>query len=325
MQEPISGGSSGYLSAKQKIEKCAVSSSLFELMELIPSIFYDVEAVELATSDARPGYTRHVRGFTNEKMEISRIVSVPSGEESGSLHHSLMTNIIIKRGYLADNLTIFSKEELNVRGGASESEIGSIMGGVSDLFSLVLSERIGALTLLPNTAMFEAAAQAAEDASGSKEFSIILADIDALKQLNTNHGYAAGDSVLAGVADRFRNEMASLGYKGSVVFRPGKSKFLHELRNEKEAGANPALKHDEFAVLIDGPVENAVKVAKWMKHSVEKEPFSFELPLEGSASVTCSFGIAGSKDVDGGWRKMLDMCIFHLGHAKEQGGNAVVS
>lgn len=322
MQEPISGGSSGYLSAKQKIEKCAGSSSLFELMEIIPSVFYDVEAVELATSDARPGYTRHVRGFVNEKMEMTRIDSVPSGDECVSLHHSLMTNVIIKREHLADNLIIFSKGELSVRGGASESEIGPIMGKISDLFSVVLSERIGALTLLPNTNMFEAAAQEVERAG---EFSIILADIDDLKQLNTSYSYAAGDKVLAEVANRFRNEMASLGYKGSVVFRPGKSKFLHGLRNESEVGANPALKHDEFAVLLPGSVEKAAGVAEILRSSVEKERIPFELPLEESASVKCSFGIAGSSDVEGGWRKMLDMCIFHLAHAKEQGGNAIVS
>ncbi len=324
MAEPPSP-SNGYLSAKQKIEKCAGSSSLFELMELIPATFDGVIAVELATADARPGYTRYVRGFTDRRMMINHIVPVSSGDECESLRHAVMTDIVLKTDEdLADNLMIFSKRELSVQD-ASESETLLIMNKLGALFSDALHTRIGALTLLPNSAAFEAAAQAAEAAfmRESKEFSIILADIDDLKQLNTTHGYAAGDIVLAGVADRFRDELAVLGYKGSVVFRPGKSKFLHGARKESEAGANPSLKHDEFAVLLQMPAAEAAKIADWLRLSVAGEPFSLDLPLEDDIRATCSFGIASSA-AGVGWRKMLDECVLRLGAAKKLGGNAIV-
>jgi GGDEF domain-containing protein len=264
-------------------------------------------------------------------LEINRLSSVSSDTESELLRHRLMTDIIIKiDSHLADNLLIFSKEELSVRGGATDHETQLLMGRIGDLFSEALHNRLGALTLLPNASVFEAAAESAEKefVEGSKEFSMILADIDDLKSLNHNHSYAAGDSVLAEVADRFRNTLADLGYKGSVVFRPGKSKFIHGLRDDKEAGANPALKHDEFVVLLPQPVEKAAKIAKQMSSSVADTPFEFEIPLQGGDYATCSFGMVGSSDVaaEGGkvWRKMLDMCVFQLNAAKRQGGNQIV-
>jgi GGDEF domain-containing protein len=317
------------------IAEHAQSASILELMELVPAIFQRVEAVELMNAASRAGYTRYVRGFVNNGT-ISSIISVPEDDCEERLKHNLETAVLIRtRSGLVSNLTIFSIDAPELHDGSTNPSEADIEGQavfhqLSALFAIALRERIGRLTLLPNTAMFEAAATAAENAfrSEGRDFSLVLVDFYYIKLINQTHSYAAGDMVLAAVADTLRNSLAASGYKGSVIFRPGKTKFLHEIRKEAEAAANPHLKHDEFALLLPIILDRAVAMADLLKDEIAAKPVPFELPLRGGAMVTCSFGVVHSSDsaCGGGslWHRMLDGCVQRLEVAKSSGGNTVI-
>jgi len=327
--------SPGYQKARSVIAARAGSSSLFELMEMFPAIFKGVEAVGLMTDDPRPGCSRYVRGFV-EGSYVDAILSALDEADEALLKGTHQTTVTLrpKPGMFA-SMMVFSRGLPLLRNGPADGQEAAdetwlVLAHAGDLFSEVLGSRIGALTMLPNTAMFEAAVLAAETAfyTQREHFSLILADIDDLKYINHDRSYAAGDIVLAEVADRLRNTLAASGYKGSVIFRPGKSKFLHGRRKPEETAANPALKHDEFAILLPEPLESAVEMAERLRSAVVSGPVRLLPPLFGGTIAKCSFGVVHSSQVasaDGHmWRWMLDACVRHLETAKARGGNTVV-
>jgi diguanylate cyclase (GGDEF)-like protein len=93
----------------------------------------------------------------------------------------------------------------------------------------ILAER-DVLTGLPNTRAFEAAIT--KRLESGRPFALLLADIDALKELNHEAGPAAGDDALRRVADRLSSSLAA----EDQVARVGS---------------------DEFAVLVSSPTLDA--------------------------------------------------------------------
>jgi GGDEF domain-containing protein len=360
--EPASH-SRGYIKAREAIAEQAQSSSILELMGLVPAIFQDVRAVELMNEASRAGSSRYVRGFV-DKGTITSIAPVPEDGDEARLKGMQETSLEIRLKSASStaqpsqarplpidafgiasqadieterisSIMIFSKGRLRLRDGsmdASEADIEeeAVLRQLSDLLATALGSRIGRLTLLPNKTMFEAAAEAAENAfrRDGREFSLAVADIDRLWSINQEHSYAAGDMVLAAVADRLRNSLAACGYKGSVIFRPGKNKFLHGVRKESEAAANPHLKHDEFALVLPKSLKEAAGLADLLRQEIAIKPVEFQLPLSGGVMATCSFGVAHSSNpTDKGgslWHGMLDACVRLLEAAKSRGGDTVM-
>ncbi len=333
--EPASP-SMGYANAKRMIAERARSSSILELMELVPAIFREVKAVELLNESSRAGYSRRVHGFVQDGT-ISGIHQVPEDEDDARLKHTLETSLLIRpKPGLVSNMTLFSEAHPMLRGGlaspseAADIEEQAIFHQLSVLFGTVLGSRIGRLTLLPNKDMLEAAAAAAENdlRKDGREFCLLVADIDRLKTINQNHSSAAGDMVLAAVADRLRNLLAACGYKGSVIFRPGKNKFLDGVRKDAEAVSNPGLKHDEFVLILPKTLKEAAEMADLLRQEIAKLPVELQLPHSGGVMVTCSFAVAHSSNpTDKGgslWHGMLDACVRLLETAKSRGGDTVV-
>jgi diguanylate cyclase (GGDEF)-like protein len=93
-----------------------------------------------------------------------------------------------------------------------------------------------------------------------------LADIDHFKAINDNHGHAAGDRVLAAVADRFAAALRPY----DAVYRFGGEEFLFCL---PEAG-----------------VDDALHVMQRILDALRGR--DVPLPGSGAIAVTCSFGVA---------------------------------
>ncbi len=94
-----------------------------------------------------------------------------------------------------------------------------------------------ALTGLANRRSFEQRLAAAVEASGRHRHpvSLILVDLDRLKEVNDAHGHAAGDAVLVEAARRMRSVTRS----GEVVARTGGDEFA-VLLVDADAGASAA-------------------------------------------------------------------------------------
>lgn len=127
--------------------------------------------------------------------------------------------------------------------------------------------------------------------------SVILADIDALAQINTDHGHEQGDLVLKSVAGIFRKETRENGVAG----RFGGGTFL---------------------VLLPGTdMIDAVMVAQRLRSGVEIAAIGKE---DGQFRVTASFGVAGFNAQEfAGRDELIKLAERALTYSKEKGGNRV--
>ena len=90
------------------------------------------------------------------------------------------------------------------------------------------------LTGLPNRALFAARLDAL--ATAGRGFAVLLIDLDRFKAVNDGFGHHAGDAVLCGVGDRFRDELAP----GATLARLGGDEFgvlLPEVAGRADASA----------------------------------------------------------------------------------------
>jgi diguanylate cyclase (GGDEF)-like protein len=122
-----------------------------------------------------------------------------------------------------------------------------------------------------------------EFVENGKNFSIVLVDIDGLKQINFDHSYAAGDTVLADLAHVLRNNLRVREDSSDKIFR---------------------LQKEEFAIIVNEQFEVAAEIAERLRTAVMANPFKLEYPLLGALNnagekpvVTCSFGVVDAKDV----------------------------
>ena len=134
--------------------------------------------------------------------------------------------------------------------------------------SITMQQRWAAATdeltgLLNRKALRTRAAELTQAASGRDEpVAVVVADLDHFKAINDECGHAAGDRVLAGVADRIRTSVRLL----DSVFRIG---------------------GEEFVVLLVGASADAAAVGERIRAAVSSEPIA-------GVPVTVSIGVAVS-------------------------------
>ena len=129
--------------------------------------------------------------------------------------------------------------------------------------------------------------------------SVIMADLDLLREINNTYGHLAGDAVLTGVADIFRRELRQ-----------------HDLA-ARFGG-------EEFSILLPGTaIEEALEIADRIRRIVAARPFEVETSAE-PVYATISMGVA-SYPRDGLEPSALvhqaDLAVYR---AKLQGRNRVL-
>jgi diguanylate cyclase (GGDEF)-like protein len=139
---------------------------------------------------------------------------------------------------------------------------------------------------------FERAADLWKKAAPLTRISAILLDVDHFKSLNDKYGHAAGDDVLAAIANKWRELGHSVGRLGG----------------------------EEFAVLLNCALDDASDAAETLRLAIE----GLAIHTNGSTIFsTCSFGVAESEpgDTIDSLLRRADMALYE---AKRQGRNRVV-
>jgi diguanylate cyclase (GGDEF)-like protein/putative nucleotidyltransferase with HDIG domain len=133
-----------------------------------------------------------------------------------------------------------------------------------------------------------------------RPFSLLMADLDLLREINNTYGHLAGDAVLCGVADVFKREARH--YDVSARFGG-----------------------EEFAVLLpDTDAEEALAVAERIRVRVERSTFDVETSAT-SVSCTLSIGVAtfpGDAHDANALIHQADLAVYR---AKRAGRNLVAS
>ncbi|HRN61554.1 MAG TPA: diguanylate cyclase [Luteimonas sp.] len=130
---------------------------------------------------------------------------------------------------------------------------------------------------------------------------LLLVDLDRFKAINDAHGHAAGDRVLAQVADRLRKACDD----GDILARWGGEEFL--------------------VVRPDSSREAAFAFADHLRRAIEHE--TFDIDDARALAVTVSIGLAPSPffpAADGRWTDAIDLADRALYVAKHAGRNAWV-
>ena len=132
-----------------------------------------------------------------------------------------------------------------------------------------------------------------------RPLSLVMADLDLLRDINNTHGHLAGDAVLRGIAEIFGRELRQYDLP---------SRFGGE----------------EFCILLpETPPEDAVDIADRIRRAVEATDFVVET-LDEPIKATLSFGVA-SYPRDGATTEALvnaaDLAVYR---AKLLGRNRVV-
>jgi diguanylate cyclase (GGDEF)-like protein/putative nucleotidyltransferase with HDIG domain len=158
----------------------------------------------------------------------------------------------------------------------------------------------------PKTGLFNAryfASALAEELSRAQRFerplSLIMADLDLLREINNTYGHLAGDAVLKGIAEVFRSELRHF----DVPARFG---------------------GEEFSILLpETPPEQALEIAERIRRAVADKLYDVETSSE-PIRATVSIGVAGyPKDAQdpNGLIHQADLAVYR---AKLQGRNRVL-
>src|SRR6188472_2786671 len=101
-----------------------------------------------------------------------------------------------------------------------------------------------------------------------RPMSIIMADLDLLRDINNSYGHLAGDAVLKGIADVFRQQLRHY----DVPARFG---------------------GEEFSILLpETPPEQALEIAERIRRAVAEMTYEVETSSE-PIRATVSIGVAG--------------------------------
>jgi diguanylate cyclase (GGDEF)-like protein/putative nucleotidyltransferase with HDIG domain len=158
----------------------------------------------------------------------------------------------------------------------------------------------------PKTGLFNArhfAAELREELARAARFerpmSVIMADLDLLRDINNSYGHLAGDAVLKGIADIFRTQLRPY----DVPARFG---------------------GEEFAILLpETSPETALEIAERIRRAVAEHPFEVETSSE-PIRATVSLGVAGHPKDGADSNELIHQADLAVYRAKLQGRNRVL-
>ena len=159
----------------------------------------------------------------------------------------------------------------------------------------------------PKTGLFNArhfAAALSEEIGRAERFerpmSLIMADLDLLRDINNSYGHLAGDAVLRGIADIFRAQLRHY----DVPARFG---------------------GEEFSILLpETPPEQAMEIAERIRRAVAQRTFDVETSSE-PIRATVSIGVAGYPNDGTDANELIHQADLAVYRAKLQGRNRVLS
>jgi diguanylate cyclase len=158
--------------------------------------------------------------------------------------------------------------------------------------------RFDALTGLESRGAWQAHAEAVleQHQQQGAPATLLLLDLDYLKDINDRHGHIAGDDVLRGIADRIRLHLGDGGHAGRIG-------------------------GDEFAVLLRMGPSGAEAFAESLRVAIQS------LGFPGFPSLRCSvsLGLAAPPDAGLGLREWMEAADRALYRAKEGGRNRAVA
>src|SRR4029453_11244999 len=130
--------------------------------------------------------------------------------------------------------------------------------------------------------------------------SLIMADLDLLRDINNSYGHLAGDAVLKGIADVFRQQLRHY----DVPARFG---------------------GEEFSTLLpETPPEQAMEIAERIRRAVAQRTFDVETSSE-PIRATVSIGVAGYPKDGTDANELIHQADLAVYRAKLQGRNRVLS
>jgi diguanylate cyclase (GGDEF)-like protein/putative nucleotidyltransferase with HDIG domain len=158
----------------------------------------------------------------------------------------------------------------------------------------------------PKTGLFNArhfAAALAEELGRAERFerplSLIMADLDLLRDINNSYGHLAGDAVLKGIAEVFRAQLRDY----DVPARFG---------------------GEEFSILLpETPPEDAFEIAERIRRAVAAATFDVETSSE-PIRATVSIGVAGYPKDAHDANELIHQADLAVYRAKLQGRNRVL-
>jgi diguanylate cyclase (GGDEF)-like protein/putative nucleotidyltransferase with HDIG domain len=158
----------------------------------------------------------------------------------------------------------------------------------------------------PKTGLFNArhfAAMLAEEIGRAQRFerplSLIMADLDLLRDINNSYGHLAGDAVLKGIAEVFRAQLRHY----DIPARFG---------------------GEEFSILLpETPPEQATEIAERIRRAVAQRAFDVETSSE-PIRATVSIGVAGYPKDGTDANELIHQADLAVYRAKLQGRNRVL-
>src|SRR5438046_7747278 len=126
-----------------------------------------------------------------------------------------------------------------------------------------------------------------------------MADLDLLREINNNYGHLAGDAVLKGIADVFRQQLRHY----DIPARFG---------------------GEEFSILLpETPPEQAMEIAERIRRAVAEREFEVETAAE-PIRATVSLGVAGFPKDGLDANELIHQADLAVYRGKLQGRNRVV-
>jgi diguanylate cyclase (GGDEF)-like protein/putative nucleotidyltransferase with HDIG domain len=162
--------------------------------------------------------------------------------------------------------------------------------------------RVDAKTGLYNARYFATAlaTEIARAARFDRPMSLIMADLDLLRDINNSYGHLAGDAVLKGIAEVFHEELRHY----DVPARFG---------------------GEEFSILLpETPPEQAMEIAERIRRKVAEREFEVETAAE-PIRATVSLGVAGFPKDGLDANELIHQADLAVYRGKLQGRNRVVS
>ena len=264
---------------------------------------------------------RHAPGWVNAGPRTA-VAGLAACVVFVGLNHALMAGMLyLARGHRPGETGLFSPEMLS-----TDFVLASLGIGVAAFWHVnpaLIPFALAPLLLIhrslhvprlqeqaridPKTGLFNSrhfAAVLIDELARAQRFdrpaSLIMADLDLLREINNTYGHLVGDEVLAGVAEVFREELRHY----DVPARFG---------------------GEEFAILLpETNSDQALEIAERIRRAVSQRVFDFETASE-PVSATISMGVATFPEDGTDPNELVHRADLAVYRAKLQGRNRVLT